>query len=415
MFEKICEMLQVVGIKREWNITLKTTYSKIRVQDFIKKAIEKEFPKDEIMITSGKVLENKTSDLYKKAQNNFGVKLQEPIYFIGHGNPFKNFKSGFAICYSGIYGKADSKEKFYIPWTEFLESDIVFGNGNIYFDGESVLNAHDNRTEQMFNNIIIGINEYGKITKQDIDINIMETLGVETKISKDSNNNDNTYVVEKYEKNVESIDVSNVKNQETTMNELQITEVIKNEGRDQIKIEEKLFKCVQDNIKGTDTYTIVGEKLKETNPKQYQKAKINLGINDEEEVFMLADGTLFKSFKEGFAVCSSGIYLSTSSGRIYKSWEEVRACKIEAGNGSNIKIDGIEVFTFADVDKCVKMFEDIKQILNGEEKGSQDKDTVIEQDEKRQVRFCSECGGKIQESAKFCQYCGHKIDMSNKF
>ena len=412
---KICEILQEVGIRREWNITLKTTYSKIRVQDFIKNAIKKEFPKDEMMITSGKVLENKMSDLYKKAQNNFGVKSQEPIYFIGHGSPFKNFKSGFAICYSGIYGKADSKEKFYIPWTKFLESDIVFGNGNIYFDGESVLNAHDDRIERMFRNIIIGINEYGKITKQDIDINVMETLETETKISKDSNNNDNTNVVEKYEKDVESIDECNVKNQETTMNELQTTEVIKNERRGQKKLEEKLFKCVQDNIKVIDTYTIVGKKLKETNPKQYQKAKINLGINDEEEVFMLADGTLFKSFKEGFAVCSSGIYLSTSSGRIYRSWEEMRTCKIEAGSGSNIKIDGIEIFTFANVDKCVKMFEDIKQILNGKEKGSQDKDSVIEQDEKRQVRFCSECGEKIQESAKFCQYCGHKINMPNKF
>lgn len=169
-----------------------------------------------------------------------------------------------------------------------------------------------------------------------------------------------------------------------------------------------IFECVQKNIDKTDGWTFVGENLKNTSPRQYQKAKINLGIKDDEDVFMLADGTMFKSFKEGFAVCSSGIYLSSSSRKVYKDWKNVRNCKIEAGHGSNIRIDGIEIFTFADVNKCVQMFEDIKQVLNRDKKVNKGDVTVVE---KQKVRFCSECGEKIQEGAKFCQNCGNKVVM----
>lgn len=189
--------------------------------------------------------------------------------------------------------------------------------------------------------------------------------------------------------------------------------------------ENKLLEIIEKDIISIDGYTIIGNDLKKSNQKMATKAQNTLGIHKNDKIFMLSDGTLFKSFKEGFAVCSSGIYARNPSKVIHRKWSELLNTEIER-KGTNLIIDGLQVFTYVKKEEGEQLFADIKKLLQenfGEpelQKNATEEKTVaisdIMQDENSvkkesvEIRYCTECGAKVSSSAKFCQQCGNKLE-----
>ena len=194
--------------------------------------------------------------------------------------------------------------------------------------------------------------------------------------------------------------------------------------------ENQLLKIIEKDIISIDGYTIIGNDLKKSNQKMVVKAQNTLGIRKNDKIFMLSDGTLFKSFKEGFAICSSGLYARNPNKAIHRKWSELLNTKIER-KGTNLIIDGLQVFTYVKKEEGEQLFSDIKKLIkessNEVEKSTidiQNKTTADEkvaisnsiQNEKTEtkenveIRYCTECGAKVSSSAKFCQQCGNKLE-----
>ena len=189
--------------------------------------------------------------------------------------------------------------------------------------------------------------------------------------------------------------------------------------------ENELLNIIEKDIISVDGYTIIGNDLKKSNQKMATKAQNTLGIHKNDKIFMLSDGTLFKSFKEGFAICSSGIYARNPDKVIHRKWSELLNTQIER-KGTNLIIDGLQVFTYVKKEEGEQLFADIKKLLQenvGEpepQKNATEEKTVaisdIMQDENSvkkesvETKYCTECGTKVSSNAKFCQQCGNKLE-----
>lgn len=194
--------------------------------------------------------------------------------------------------------------------------------------------------------------------------------------------------------------------------------------------ENKLLDIIEKDIISIDGYTIIGNDLKKSNQKMATKAQNTLGIHKNDKIFMLSDGTLFKSFKEGFAICSSGLYARNPNKAIHRKWSELLNTKIER-KGTNLIIDGLQVFTYVKKEEGEQLFSDIKKLIK-ESSNEVEKSTIdiqnktiadekvaisnsiqnekTETKENVEIRYCTECGAKVSSSAKFCQQCGNKLE-----
>ena len=136
---------------------------------------------------------------------------------------------------------------------------------------------------------------------------------------------------------------------------------------------------------------------------------------------MLSDGTLFKSFKEGFAICSSGLYARNPNKAIHRKWSELLNTKIER-KGTNLIIDGLQVFSICKKEEGEQLFSDIKKLIKGssnevekvlltfKNKTTADEKVAIsnsiqnektETKENVEIRYCTECGAKFQVVQSF--------------
>ena len=178
--------------------------------------------------------------------------------------------------------------------------------------------------------------------------------------------------------------------------------------------ENQLLKIIEKDIISIDGYTIIGNDLKKSNQKMVVKAQNTLGIRKNDKIFMLSDGTLFKSFKEGFAICSSGLYARNPNKAIHRKWSELLNTKIER-KGTNLIIDGLQVFTYVKKEEGEQLFSDIKKLIkessNEVEKSTIDIQNKTTADEKVAIsNSIQNEKTETKENAKFCQQCGNKLE-----
>ncbi|MCX4376244.1 zinc ribbon domain-containing protein [bacterium 1xD8-6] len=111
-------------------------------------------------------------------------------------------------------------------------------------------------------------------------------------------------------------------------------------------------------------YAEIGNPLNEKNSKKYYKAVVNFVIDVGEEVYLIYDTTTFGSCKQGFSICSTGIYGCDDNNRkFYISWETFKTISYRK-TLLNFKIENRGfIMAIGDTNKIIKIFDAIKAVL----------------------------------------------------
>lgn len=111
-------------------------------------------------------------------------------------------------------------------------------------------------------------------------------------------------------------------------------------------------------------YAEAGNPLNEKNSKKYYKSVVNFAIDAEEDVYFIYDSTVLGSCKQGFAICSSGIYdCDVNNKKFHMPWETFKTISYKK-TFLDLKI-GNRGFTMAPGDSkpIIKMLDVIKVAL----------------------------------------------------
>lgn len=78
---------------------------------------------------------------------------------------------------------------------------------------------------------------------------------------------------------------------------------------------------------GTDLETAKGKT-------KIEGAKKYFGVEDDEDIYLVLDTTVFGSCKVGLACCTSGIYMKDEDGdQCFLNWEDFASCELEVDGG----------------------------------------------------------------------------------
>lgn len=88
------------------------------------------------------------------------------------------------------------------------------------------------------------------------------------------------------------------------------------------------------------------------------------GVEDDEEVFLVLDTTLFGSCKVGLACCTSGIYMKDEDGdQCFLNWEDFSECELER-DGGKLYVDGSPFITqSAEAELLFDLFDELQDAL----------------------------------------------------
>ena len=168
-YKEIENILQDKGCERKWNVEYNRPYiPTLNIQEIIKQSIFKCIEKSNNEIKVGEDLRRSIPDKCQKAAINLGVRYENPIYLIYDNTTFKSLKYGFAICGDGIYIASEMGEHLFIPWRDFLQSQVAINNGYIFFEGAkiSVNQINAMNLYKLFDDLKYEISEYG-VNKSD--------------------------------------------------------------------------------------------------------------------------------------------------------------------------------------------------------------------------------------------------------
>lgn len=106
-----------------------------------------------------------------------------------------------------------------------------------------------------------------------------------------------------------------------------------------------------------------GSPLNERNSKKYNKAFVNFAIDNGEEVYFIYDSTVLGSCKQGFALCSSGLYgCDSDNQKLYIPWKTFKTISYKRGL-IEFKIGKRGFSTTGDTKAIIRMFDAIKSGL----------------------------------------------------
>lgn len=137
------------------------------------------------------------------------------------------------------------------------------------------------------------------------------------------------------------------------------------ETRGELDLEE-FFEAFARKIGPKESYEFfVGNGLKTGKGKtKIDGSRKYFGVEDDEDVYLVLDTTIFGSCKVGFACCTSGIYMKDEDGdQCFFNWEDFSECELER-EGGNLRIGGCPFITqSAEAELLYDLFDELQEAL----------------------------------------------------
>ena len=144
-------------------------------------------------------------------------------------------------------------------------------------------------------------------------------------------------------------------------------------GRDEDEYDDDIDYDADEEYAGMDLLDIVSAECEDllcrvdrSNFNTSRKIENGLGIDSDEEIYLIHDDTLFKSGKNGFAITSAGLYCREmgDGSAHFMDWEDFAHTRYAAQiDDSYIRVDGTSIAYYTDGDDDKEQLENLYQRL----------------------------------------------------
>lgn len=129
---------------------------------------------------------------------------------------------------------------------------------------------------------------------------------------------------------------------------------------------EEFFDSFSEELDDDSSYEFfVGPSLASSKGRSKVKgARKNFDVDDDEEIYLVLDTTIFGNCKVGLACCDSGMYMKDEDGDLgYIAWEDFIDVELDL-DGGTLTIDGYPfISTPTDADLLFDLFDDLQEAL----------------------------------------------------